>query len=66
MSAQAHIHLLEIDEHNSLNLEAFQAPEEAAPESNPRAALRDPIFRVVIGGFMLLFALLGIAVALTF
>lgn len=66
MSSQAHVQLLEIDQYNSLNLESVQSPEETVEDSNVRSALRDPIFRFVMAGFVSLFALLGLAAAVTF
>ena len=66
MGAQAHVQFLQIDEYNTLNLEAVQSPEEAVAASGARTALNDPIFRVVMAGFVSLFALLGLAAAFTF
>ena len=66
MSANPHVQMIQIDQYNSLNLEAVQDPEEIGGGEEVRSAVHDPVFRFVIAGFVSMFALLGIAVALTF
>lgn len=66
MSAHAHLQHTEIDEYNTLNLESVQAPEETGSGNNAKSALHDPVFRLVMTGFVTLFSILGIAAALTF
>ena len=66
MSAHAYAddHILAVDDHNTLHLEAVQAPEET--DHDFWSALRDPVFRFIIAGFVSLFVILGVAAALTF